>query len=214
MEVADSFRYISINTSEEECEAIVQDLIDKKILVRMTYDEIYDAMVNIKHSEVYPFLLAEPRYKIASQALSEFIADRNSLQYFFTKRFEAVSLIPPDMRQKEFESQCYNEQHDGYQYYLGLKITNNLRTRQKVEHKKMLLPEKDNRKRKVDRKVIEAYSSERSKWDDCIKNKLKEIRNKQEYAEIRNEFPSLHEVLIKPLRNISRALGLYEREFD
>jgi hypothetical protein len=59
------FRYI--NTTKEECEKIVQDLIDKGILVRMTYEEVYDAIMNIKHSEVYDFLLRETRYKIATE---------------------------------------------------------------------------------------------------------------------------------------------------
>ena len=166
------FQYISKNTSEEECETIVQDLIDNNFLARMTYDEIYDAIVNIKHSEVYPFLLAEPRYNIASQSLSNYVEAWNSLQYFVTKRIEVTWLMGPSRLQKEI---------DLFQYYSGFIIMNDFRTRQKLVHQKMSMVENNDRRHDPDKKLLlEAYREERSVWDENIRTKLKEIREKQE----------------------------------
>jgi hypothetical protein len=199
------FQYVNANTSEEECEAIVQDLIDKKILVRMTNDEIYDAIVNIKHSEVYPFLLAEPRYKIASQPLSNYVEAWNTLQYFVTKRIEVTWLMGPSRLQKEI---------DLFQYYSGFKIMNDFRTRQKLVHQKISMVENNDRRHEPDKKLLEGYREERSVWDENIRTKLKEIREKQEYVEIRKEFPALHELFMTPLKNCSSILGLSERDLD
>jgi hypothetical protein len=195
------FRYVS--TTKEECEAIVQDLISKGIFVRIAYEEVHDAITNIKHSEVYDFLLRETRYKIATEALNGYIGDWNSVHYFISKRIEATWLIRPTRLQKEI---------DWYEYYTGFKVANNFRTRQTLEHQKMLMAEKNNRKEEPKRKLIEAYSRERSIWDKNIQKKLKEIRNKQEYIEIRNEFPFLHEVLMKPLRHVSGILESNRRD--
>ena len=196
------FQYI--NTTREECESIVQDLVDKKVLVQMTYEKIHDLIRNIKYYEDYPFLSEEPRYKTANQALSNYIADWN-LQYFISKRIEITWMIEPTRLRKET---------DLLQYYIGFKITNNFRTRQKLLHQKMSMVENNDRKQEPDKKLLKAYMEERSVWDKNIRIKLKEIGEKQEYAIIRDKYPALHELFTKPLKRISRILRLNEQDLD
>ena len=197
------FQYI--NTTREECEPIVNEHIDKKVLVQITYEEILEVIRNIKHYELYPFLLEEPRYKIADQVLSDYISDWNILQYSISKKIEISWLIKSSRLRGEV---------DLLGYYYGPKKVNNLRTRQKLVNQKKLKSEIDNRRHEPNDKPLKAYREERSVWDENIRKKLKEIRNKQEYAEIRNKFPALHELFIKPLKNNSRVLGKSKRDLD
>jgi hypothetical protein len=197
------FQYI--NTTREECGPIVNEHIEKKVLVQMTYEEILDVIRNIKHSELYPFLSEEPRYKIADQVLSNYISDWNILQYSISKKIEISWLI---------KSSRLREEVDLLGYYYGPKKVNNLRTRQKLVNQKNYKSEIDNRRLEPNDKLLKAYREERSVWDDNIRKKLEEIRYKQEYAEIRNKFPVLHELFIKPLKNNSRVLGKSKRDLD
>lgn len=164
----------------------------------MAYGEIHDALTNIKHKEAFDPLLREPRYKIATEALNRYIGDWNSLQYFIEKRIEATRKRPNRLRQ-EIEL---------YTYYLGHKIMNDLRTRIKLEHQEMLMDEKNNRTEKPREKSVVPRRRKMDIWDSLIRQKLTEIRNKKEYTEIRTESPILHEVFMKPLKDVLGVLKM------
>ena len=57
------------------------------------------------------------------------------------------------------------------------------------------------------KEIHEAYKHEFQVWVRLILTKRNEMRSKQEYIEITNKFPFLHEVLKNTLRPISKFLG-------
>ena len=57
------------------------------------------------------------------------------------------------------------------------------------------------------KEIYEAYKHEFQTWVEMILTKLNEMTSRQEYIEITNKFPFLHEVLKNTLRPILKFLG-------
>lgn len=100
-----------IKATRRECKAIVKDLVSRGILVKMSNEEIGEALKNIKQREYFDPLLTEKRYKIACEALGRYVSDWDTLQYFVSKRIEGdATRKSPHRSEKE---------RDLYEYYAG-----------------------------------------------------------------------------------------------
>lgn len=183
-----------VDTTKEECERIVQDLVHGDILVQVAYKEIHEALTKQNRLEYAdPLLLKETRYKIATKALGRWISEINNLQYFVVNRIEM-----DNSRKIPHRSQL---ERDLYQYYFGPRELEPLKEKKERENDSMTeVP--NGRKMSVSIHYERKVRRERKPWYWYADQKLKEVRNNKKYNQMRKKFPILSELLMKPLEDI------------
>lgn len=203
--------FSDIDTSIEECVPILEDLVQKGFLVPIGSDEVYDSIAKTADPDRYMPLLKETRYKIASELLKRYVEDLDDLLHSVRRAMEAKWMMSAKRKKEEI---------DFYEDCNGFKALNSFRTHQKLAYDRASLAEKNKGMVKVQspdgmkteyhlskKEIYEAYKHEFQIWVGVILTKLNEMTSKQEYTEIINKFPFLHEVLKNTLRPISRFLG-------
>lgn len=197
-----------LNVSIEEVENVAKQLVNKGYLRQMSRDEISKAIKSTGKPALYELLKKEKRYKVATDVLQEYIYDLTDLLYFITRRVRAARMTV---------SKGVKAGNDWYRYYYGKEALENLLTYEKTEQKRRLtsggdgvtkvatpfgvIPEYRPRKK-------ESYVSEIREWDKYIRNKLVKLKLKKEYANIINEYPLLHKILLQMVKPVSKSLRL------
>ena len=199
-------------TSIEECVPILEDLVQKGILVPMGYDEVSDSIAKTADPDRYIPLLKETRYRIASEILKRFVEDWDCLRYYVIRCIEAKWRITKKRNREE---------RDFYDYYNGFNALNRLWLHQKVAYDKMSKAEKNKGRVEVQspdgmrieyqlskKELYEAWMDEFEVWARLVLTKSDEIRSKQEYIEIINKYPFLGEMLNNTSRPIPKMLRI------
>jgi hypothetical protein len=85
----------------EECKTVVNYLVRRGVLAPMTNNEVHDAIVKIKHPEMYASLLEETRYKMGSDVLACYVNDWNGLLDLVVRRIQVSYTMDSKMSIEE-----------------------------------------------------------------------------------------------------------------
>ena len=203
--------FSDIDTSIEGCVPILEDLVQKGFLVPIGSDEVYDSVAKTADPDRYMPLLKETRYRIASEILKRHIEDLDDLLYSVRRAMEAKWMM---------SAKWNREERDFYEDCNGFKALISFRTYQKLAYDRASVAKKNKGMVEVQssdgkqteyhlskKEIYEAYKHEFQTWVEMILTKLNEMTSRQEYIEITNKFPFLHEVLKNTLRPILKFLG-------
>ena len=201
-----------VDTSIEECVPILEDHVQKGILVPIGSDEVYDSIAKTADPERYMPLLKETRYRIASEILKRFVEDWDCLRYYVIRCLEAKWRITKKRNREE---------RDFYDYCNGFNALNRLWWHQKVAYDKISKAEKNKGRVEVQspdgmqieyqlskKELYEAWMDEFEVWARLVLTKSDEIRSKQEYFEITSKYPFLGEMLNNTSRPIPKILRI------
>ncbi|MGB7661517.1 MAG: hypothetical protein WBL67_02160 [Nitrososphaeraceae archaeon] len=189
-----------MKVSVEEVESIAKQLVNKGYLKEMSRDEISEAIERTGKPARYEQLKNERRYKVANDMLQEYIFDLTDLLGFITRRTWASRMTGDE------ETKVNNY---WYKYYYGHEALENLLTYARTDEKRRLASGRDGVTKIATPFGINLeyrprnkkdYEKEIREWDNCIRKKLVTLKSEKEYAQVRNEYPLLHEILLKMMK--------------